>query len=332
MAISSQSPPLSKPPIFLLKTKSIPHDGYEEYFSSRGYHPTFVPVLEHRFHDENLKIVKDLFTSGQLDEGSGRKYGGLIFTSQRAVEGFARVVEEVGVSRATTASKSLILYTVGPATSRSLSSIQSTHLPHAQLYGSEAGNGENLARMILEHYNGLYRDNEDGSTTTTADSKPSLLFLVGEQRRDIIPRTLMDKSLPLRQRIQVDELVVYETGVMDSFEEDFARAVKSGREYISSDGEGEGEGEGKRAMWTVVFSPTGCDAMLKVLDLMPGGSSSSSDEGRREFVTTIGPTTRDHLRSKYGFDPDVCAEKPSPEGVGEGIETFMERWEGGRLR
>ncbi|GAD93044.1 uroporphyrinogen-III synthase [Paecilomyces variotii No. 5] len=315
MAISSQSASLSKPPVFLLKTKSTPHDGYEEYFSSRGYNPTFVPVLEHRFHDGNLKIVKNLFTSGQLDEGSGRKYGGLIFTSQRAVEGFTRIVEEVGVSKATSASKSLILYTVGPATSRSLSSIQSTHLPHAQLYGSEAGNGENLARMILEHYNGLYGENENGT-------KPSLLFLVGEQRRDIIPRTLMDESLPSRQRIQVDELVVYETGVMDSFEEDFARAVQRGRDYLSSDG------EGKRAMWTVVFSPTGCDAMLKVLDLLPGEKSKTADEGRREFVTTIGPTTRDHLRSKYGFDPDVCAEKPSPEGVGGGIEAFMGKWEG----
>lgn len=96
MATSSQPPSFSKPPIFLLKTKSTPHDGYEEYFSSRGYNPTFVPVLEHRFHDENLRIVKDLFLSGQLDEGSGRKYGGLIFTSQRAVEAFARIMEEIG--------------------------------------------------------------------------------------------------------------------------------------------------------------------------------------------------------------------------------------------
>ncbi|KAJ9260687.1 hypothetical protein DTO027B5_5331 [Paecilomyces variotii] len=318
MATSSQPPSFSKPPIFLLKTKSTPHDGYEEYFSSRGYNPTFVPVLEHRFHDENLRIVKDLFLSGQLDEGSGRKYGGLIFTSQRAVEAFARIMEEIGVLKATSASKSLILYTVGPATSRSLSSIQSTHLPHAQLYGSEAGNGENLARMILEHYNGLYPENENETT----NPKPSLLFLVGEQRRDIIPRTLMDESLPSRERIQVDELVVYETGVMDSFENDFAQAVKSGRQYISS-------GEEKRALWTVVFSPTGCDAMLKVLDLLPGSSTSTSeDKGRREFITTIGPTTRDHLRSKYGFDPDVCAEKPSPEGVGGGIEAFMEQWKG----
>lgn len=116
MASSSPPPSFSKPPIFLLKTKSTPHDGYEEYFSSRGYDPTFVPVLEHRFHDENLKTVKELFVSGQLDEGSERKYGGLIFTSQRAVEGFVRAVEEVGGMRTFLSSlfEAVIIYPYNP--------------------------------------------------------------------------------------------------------------------------------------------------------------------------------------------------------------------------
>lgn len=84
-------------PILLLKTKSTPHDGYEEFFSARGYHPIFVPVLEHRFNAPSLDEVKKLFISGSLNPGPERKYGGLIFTSQRAVEGFARlVVGEIG--------------------------------------------------------------------------------------------------------------------------------------------------------------------------------------------------------------------------------------------
>lgn len=104
-----------KPPIFLLKTKSTPHDGYEEYFRDR-YEPVFVPVLEHRFHDENLKLLREYFLSEQAflsspsssspsssTPGSStgrrrrRRYGGIIFTSQRAVEAFTHVVtEEVG--------------------------------------------------------------------------------------------------------------------------------------------------------------------------------------------------------------------------------------------
>ena len=103
-------------PILLLKTKSAPHDGYEEYFSTNGYHPQFIPVLEHRFHTENLATVRQLFASGAfntdttpiIDNGNGtgtgaqapnassKKYGGMIFTSQRAVEAFAKMIEDNG--------------------------------------------------------------------------------------------------------------------------------------------------------------------------------------------------------------------------------------------
>ena len=27
---------------------------------------------------------------------------------------------------------------------------------------------------------------------------------------------------------------------------------------------------------------------------------------------------------KFGFGPDICAKKPSPEGVGEGIKAFLQ--------
>lgn len=235
------------------------------------------------------------------------------------------------MSIARDASRSLILYTVGPATSRSLTTLRDTHLPHAAIYGSDAGDGQRLALAILEHYNALY----DG--VNAADAKPPLLFLVGEQRRDIIPRTLMAESLPPAKLIQVDELVVYETGVMESFEGDFRAAVRAGREYLAvADGDG-GEDAEKRVVWVVVFSPTGCDAMLRVLGLLStstessaGGAGALVDEiasgtERRVFVATIGPTTRDHLVKNYGFEPDVCAEKPSQEGVGAGIKAFMRR-------
>jgi uroporphyrinogen-III synthase len=88
----------NSPPILLLKTKSSPHDGYDEFFSAHNYTPTFVPVLSHNFHHENLAQIKALFESGRLNPGSGRKYGGLIFTSQRAVEAFADML--AGLDRA----------------------------------------------------------------------------------------------------------------------------------------------------------------------------------------------------------------------------------------
>ncbi len=94
-------------PVLLLKTRSHPHDTYEEYFSgSRStttsdagvtskvetavvFSPEFVPVLEHRPNTENLTQLEQLLGSGRL---AGR-YGGMIFTSQRAVEAWADVVK-----------------------------------------------------------------------------------------------------------------------------------------------------------------------------------------------------------------------------------------------
>ncbi len=84
-------------PIILLKTKSTPKDGYEEKFSTvEGllFEPIFVPVLEHKFLDEGLNIVGELLQSRKIGKRDGAKYGGMIFTSQRAVEAFARLVEE----------------------------------------------------------------------------------------------------------------------------------------------------------------------------------------------------------------------------------------------
>lgn len=80
-------------PILLLKTRSVPHDGYEEYFSrpTSPFTPVFVPVLEHRPNVHRLGQVRDMLRTGEL----GARYGGMIFTSQRAVEGFAQVVHEL---------------------------------------------------------------------------------------------------------------------------------------------------------------------------------------------------------------------------------------------
>ncbi|KAJ5522448.1 hypothetical protein N7527_006563 [Penicillium freii] len=294
---------MSPTPILLLKTKSSPHDGYEDFFSQKNYTPTFIPVLEHRFLKNNLTQVRDQFSTGAFNNASTRKYGGLIFTSQRAVEGFAQMIEdETDVTFNIQTTPPLILYTVGPATARTLTTLRDKHLPSALIHGADTGTGENLAHFILSHYDSLYPTH-----------KPALLFLVGEVRRDIIPKTLMDTTLPVEKRVGVEELVVYETGVMESFEGDFADVV--GRSWGD--------------IWVVVFSPTGCEAMLRVLGLGPfagtrtGNGTGTGAGNGKVFVATIGPTTRDHLREKFGFEAHVCAPKPSPEGVLEGIEKFI---------
>jgi uroporphyrinogen-III synthase len=157
---------------------------------------------------------------------------------------------------------------------------------------------------MLDHYRECYNGSKEN---------PPMLFLVGEQRRDIIPKTLMDPELSKDRRIQVDELVVYGTGVMKSFEQDFTDLLQ--------------DTEDKAVRWVVVFSPTGCEAMLRalgMLDAATGRASRSQIKTKNQtYIATIGPTTRDYLRDEFGFEPDVCAAKPSPEGVEDGIRCFM---------
>lgn len=193
------------------------------------------------------------------------------------------------------------VYSVGPATTRGLRAIQP---PTLQIYGSETGNGEALAQFILDHYVDWHKDSNE---------RPPLLFLVGEQRRDIIPNTLMNPGLGPARYTRVDESVMYETGVMESFEEDFTEQLR--------------KTERSSSRWVVVFSPTGCEAMLRALDMLdPATGRARADtcsSGRSTYIAAIGPTTRDHLRTSFGFDPDVCAEQPNPQSVEAGIRKFI---------
>ncbi|KAL6707842.1 hypothetical protein ACN47E_003742 [Coniothyrium glycines] len=296
-------------PVLLLKTKSVPTDTYHDLFSTADDHryaPVFVPVLEHRFKQDALGHVRRcVASSGFVSKpAQGRAtYGALIFTSQRAVEAFTHVVGAIRGDSTLSVDEllpsSLPLYVVGPATARGLKALD---LP-CPILGEETGNGEALADFILEHYNGLY----------PLVSKPPLLFLVGDKRRDIIPKTLQAESLGPNRRMTVDELVIYETVEMQSFKTNFSAICQSNGDH------------GSIIQWIVVFSPTGCQAMLESLGLLDErtGRYRGNERPRTIFIATIGPTTRDYLVSKFGFFPDVCAERPTPEGVLEGIRAFQ---------
>ena len=87
-----------KAPIFLLKTKSTPGDSYEETLSvpidGITLEPEFVPVLEHRFEEQGMAKVRGILHDRQIGTSKDARYGGLIFTSQRAVEAFTKLVED----------------------------------------------------------------------------------------------------------------------------------------------------------------------------------------------------------------------------------------------
>lgn len=293
----------------LLKTKSVPTDTYEELFSTcdgSQYAPVFVPVLEHRFKRDALDIVRQHILNRGFVPTSQKglaTYGALIFTSQRAVEAFNEVVEDIRKEGAHDVEEllpeSLPLYVVGPATARGLRAL---NLP-CPIVGEETGNGEALAGFILEHYNALY----------SSGSNPPILFMVGDKRRDIIPKTLQSEQLPSDKSALVDELVIYETGEMQSFKNDFTSIWQKNADA------------GSTRQWVVVFSPTGCQAMLESLGLLDAqtGKGRKNAVSRDILIVTIGPTTRDYLINEFEFTPDVVAEKPSPEGILEGIRAYL---------
>lgn len=189
-------------------------------------------------------------------------------------------------------------YSVGPATTRALKAVPQR--PPPQVFGEHTGVGDRLAPFILEHYGEWYKDRP---------SKPPLLFLVGEKRRDIIPRVLTEAGW------RVDEVVMYGTAEMKSFKDDFARRLE--------------ETADRPRRWVVVFSPSGCDSMLSALDLLDESSGKAKPKrpDRSTFVATIGPTTRDHLINEFGYEPEVCAEQPTPEGVWQAIARFSQSLE-----
>ncbi|KAH8645662.1 tetrapyrrole biosynthesis, uroporphyrinogen III synthase [Xylariales sp. PMI_506] len=305
--MSSSSP--EKQPILLLKTKSTPADAYEDLFSTPreglAFEPTFVPVLQHQFEDDGMKTVRALLEGRKIARGLDAAYGGLIFTSQRAVEAFAKLVEEHTGPPLSSTLGDVPVYSVGPATTRALRAVPLE--PPLQIFGEHTGNGEALAHFILEHYEQWYADRQPAGS-----EKPPLLFLVGEQRRDIIPKTLMDPALGPERRIGVTEVVVYGTGVMESFPEDFAQVLR--------------ETAARPRRWVVVFSPTGCESLLSGLGMLDPdtGKVGEVSGDRTTYIATIGPTTRSYLKKTFAYEPDVCSEKPSPEGVWEGIAKFTD--------
>lgn len=319
--MSSQTAGSARVPVLLLKTKSVPADKYEETFNGadENYTATFVPVLDHRFKQDSVSWFKSTvlhhgFSHGSDGTAAGSVevsyFGGIIFTSQRAVEAFASIVEPLdSATKNRLLPAQLPLYVVGSATARGLHSLNL----NCQIIGEETGNGEALAAFMLDHYNSL-----PAAQTTLQGQKLPLLFPVGEQRRDIIPNTLQSIYLDPSKRIGVNEVIVYETGEMDSFPQDFNRAIE---QNIHA---------GLTEQWVVVFSPQGCKAMLRCLGWLSEStgrfdSSLVRSQATTTYIATIGPTTRNFLVNELGFEPNISAEKPSPEGIYSAIQSFRSK-------
>lgn len=300
----------AKEPIIFLKTKSQPTDNYEKYFDSRNgatqFEPSFIPVLMHRIKPNAVTQFTEWLEAGAFSRYQHKftTYGGIIFTSQRAVEVFSAAVANV-LENSSQDLQQLIaprfpFYVVGPATANALHALQ---IEDVAIVGEHTGNGGALANFIRDDY---------GLRTAATGYKKPLMFVTGEQRSDAVSGIMHDSSHPPSKRFDVIEEIVYETTERLNFAEEFACVVDKIDESVST-------------LWVVVFSPTGCRAMLDGLGRL---RKDGSDRGRQAskaphvFIVTIGPTTRDYLMREFECTPDVCARNPTPEGLYRAIEEF----------
>ena len=313
-------------PVILLKSPSNPpeSDSYTQLFSSPfsgpssadqstyAYNPIHIPVLGHAYDTSPLiPLLSDSYFP----------YGGLIFTSQRAVSAFALALSQLPeLDRKP--DWNIPIYTVGPATTKAIKATCAQHLPEceASVLGEEAGTGEALAHIILKDYNSRWNEQQswlDAEKDQKEEKKKPLLFLTGAKHRDIIPRLLSSPSLPATERIDVREMVIYTTTSLPNFPTSLKTTLDATVQVMQLSG----------ARWIVVFSATGGEDILRALGWLNEETGQAGgtwkEEERKTFVASIGPTTRDWLRESFGFEVDVCARRPSAEGVREGVESFM---------
>ncbi|KAL9028257.1 MAG: hypothetical protein Q9196_003355 [Gyalolechia fulgens] len=335
-------------PVLLLKTPSSGHeDPYTISFSSNAssssnytYQPLYVPVLEHTSYIQPILTILDPFLKGGDTElpNSIFPFGGLIFTSQRAVEAFAAAIAHVSsIANANACGPAspalerlehlaIPLYAVGPATALSLDVIVQDHLPGCWIRGGDdAGSGGILADVILRDYNAFHDPRADSGTEAARrgeketqqqqQKKKPLLFLTGAKHRDIIPVKLA--SAPPEQRIDVEESIVYSSTESQSFASDIATALETSAAAPTR--------------WIVIFSPTAGETLLRALGWLADGSTQVHGPehpcwtDRKTSVASIGPTTRDYMQKTFGFEVDVCAGKPCPEGVRRGLDDFSRK-------
>lgn len=165
----------------------------------------------------------------------------------------------------------MTVYTVGPATALAI-----TKLQFSTIIGADTGNGAALANLLVQ-------------TLHSFPPRLPLLFLVGDKRRDVIHRRLAAESIPL------EELMVYETTVASTFDEELDRV-------LGDDTHGQVE-------WIIFFSPSGAEIALEKLKRLP----------KKVKVGTIGPTTEEYLRKEWNLVPDMVSAKPEPLSMVQGI-------------
>lgn len=200
--------------------------------------------------------------------------------------------------------------------------------------GEEKEGEEKEGEGEEEEGEGEKEEEEEGKKTTDRrrrKKKKKVLWLTGEKRREGL-RTGLEGA-----GIEVDCLIVYSTSVSAHFLPLFTTQALLCKEEKE-------EEKGRVVRWIIVFSTQGSREILMGLNWLDDKTGrvkkriiddddddvqvlqrERERENRRRttFIASIGKTTAGYFEEHFGFTVDVVAERPSPEGVREGIEAFM---------
>ncbi|XP_069095801.1 uroporphyrinogen-III synthase isoform X4 [Pleurodeles waltl] len=277
------------------KDNELGPDPYVEELGLLGFEAALIPVLSFEFVS-----LQSLFEKITCPED----YGGLIFTSPRAVEAVKLCLAENDKNEAWIKSlkekwQSKPVYVVGKATALlGAHSVYSTahwigfSLPlpfsHSRLseiglvpQGEDSGNAEKLAALICSRI--------------SPGSSP-LLFPCGYIKREVLPKILREKS------ISMESLVVYQTAQHPAIKESL-------RNYFLQ--------AGIPASITF-FSPSGVKFCLGHIQALSGDSINHIK------FAAIGPTTAEALTAE-GVRVSCTAKNPTPQDLAMGLKSALQQ-------
>ena len=338
-------PPAHSQPVLLLRSPSTDTpDRYESAFSTAGYDPISVPVLETALTNVN-ELAQIILNGPDFEDDHlcrcccNRRcfrcgYSGVVMTSARACEAWKAAVESIAASSNSDSSgdigcrcplswSEIPFYVVGSSTASSLRSTFSSHHGHhhatnsvtpapEMIRGEESGNGEELANFILRDLAGPCVDGDEGWGEKR--EKQLLLYLTGDKTRETLPSILAEGGMELRS------VKVYETRGSLKFKENLERAVHS---YHTGSANA---GERRREWWIVFFAPSSAQFVTPVLEeyfTLPSHDTGSVTVDSDHDITTrqiaklaaIGPTTLTFLCDTLRLRVFATAAKPSADSL-----------------
>lgn len=238
----------------ILFLKSEKHkDPYDIYSRLNSLDPYFIPLIKHTHVCEEAitLLTNDTYL---------KKLRYIIISSQRAVECLHdSIIPKLTISQKNVLMKKTI-YSVGPATCESLLTCGFFDVRG----GMNAGNGSILADIIVDETLG----------SKDSISSDQFLFLVGEIRKDIIPKKLSKAG------IKVKEVVVYKTEELNDNLSRFKQIYENEN-------------------WVVFFSSQGTHEIINYL------------KEKNLKIASIGPTTEFFLRCN-NITPQIVSKKPEP--------------------